>query len=66
MSFIKTSELESVTELSESDTLLIIQNDEPRKVTLNKFGEIIATKNYVDERIAEIREIMQQENEEGE
>lgn len=66
MSFIKTSELENVTQLNENDTLLIIQNDEPRKVTLNKFGDIIATKDYVDERISKIREIMQQENEEGE
>lgn len=54
MASIKISELESVTELTESDALPIINGNETKQVTITKLGDILATKGYVAEAIAEL------------
>ena len=54
MASIKISELESVTSLTESDALPIVNGNETKKVTIEKLGDILATKDYVAESIAEL------------
>lgn len=54
MASIKISELESVTSLTESDALPIVNGNETKKVTIEKLGDILATKGYVAESIAEL------------
>ena len=54
MASIKISELDNVTTLVDSDALPIVNGNETKKVTISKLGDILATKNYVNEIIGDI------------
>ena len=54
MASIKISELDNVTTLVDSDALPIVNGNKTKKVTISKLGDILATKNYVNEVIGDI------------
>jgi hypothetical protein len=54
MASIKISELDNVTTLVDSDALPIVNGNETKKVTISKLGDILATKDYVNEAIGDI------------
>lgn len=54
MASIKISELDNVTTLVDSDALPIVNGNKTKKVTISKLGDILATKDYVNEAIGDI------------
>lgn len=54
MASIKISELDNVTTLVDSDALPIVNGNTTKKVTINKLGDILATKDYVTEQISSL------------
>ena len=57
MGAIKISELNSVENLTTSDILPIVNEDETKKISIEKLTEILATKTYVNEQIGKLADM---------
>jgi len=54
MASIKISELEEVTTLSGDDVLPMINEGDTKQVSVNKLGDVLATREYVDTLLDEL------------